>query len=144
MSLVSQISALATRIATEIKGKVSKTDSRLSDARTPLNASVSYAKIAGDLTQRVIVSAANIDWASGGIFTRQMAQPVTFTFSNLKLNKTITLILSGPYVATLPSYCKKLSGTYDYNVFNYVQFHCTNATSGAEEVWFTISKQIWT
>jgi len=116
-------------------------DSRLSDTRTPSDTSVSYAKIASDLSQRVAVSASDIDWSSGGIYTKTISGATTFTFSNLKLNKTITLVISGNYTITLPAYCKKISGTYDGTVSNYIQFHCTNATGGSEEVWFTISKQ---
>ena len=116
-------------------------DSRLSNSRTPSDASVSYAKIAADLTRKQAVSASDIDWNSGGIFTKAMSANTTFTFSNLKLNKTITIVLSGNYVVTLPTYCKRISGTYDGATTNYIQLHCTDAGSGTEEVWFTISKQ---
>lgn len=52
MSLSSYVSSLATRVAqefktirTELAGKVSTSDSRLTDQRTPLNNSVTSAKI---------------------------------------------------------------------------------------------------
>jgi hypothetical protein len=140
MSLASQISLLATRIATEVKGKVSTTDSRLSDARTPADSSVTYAKLATSLTSRQAVSTSAINWSLGGVYTKTLTAATTFTFSNLQLNKTITLVVSGNYTITLPAYCKKISGTYDGTVTNYIQFHCTNATGGSEEVWYTISK----
>ena len=116
-------------------------DSRLSDTRTPTDATVSYAKIATDLTSRVAVSASDIDWSSGGVYTKTITGTTTFTFSNLKLNKVITLVLTGNYTVNLPSYCKKISGTYAGTVANYIQFHCTNSTGASKEVWYTISQQ---
>lgn len=116
-------------------------DSRLSDTRTPSDISVTYAKLASGLTSRQSVSSTSIDWSAGGLFTKTIAGNTTFTFSNLQLNKTITLVLSGNFTVTLPAYCKKISGTYDGSAINYIQFHCTNSTGGSEEVWYTISKQ---
>ena len=141
MSLIVQINLLATRIATEVKAKVSSSDSRLSDNRSPTDGSVSYAKLATSLTSRQAVSTSEIDWSLGGVYTKTLGSATTFTFSNLQLNKTITLVISGNYTITLPSYCKRISGTYDGSALNYIQMHCSNAGSGSEEVWFTISKQ---
>jgi len=141
MSLAGQISLLATRIATEVKSKVGTTESRLSDSRPPTDASVTYSKLATSLTGRQAVSASALDWSAAGVFTKSLTANTTFTFSNLQLNKTITLVVSGNNTITLPSYCKKISGTYSGTVTNYIQFHCTNAASGSEEVWYTISKQ---
>jgi hypothetical protein len=53
----------------------------------------------------------------------------------------ITVVLSGDYVITLPSYVKVISGEYDGTVDNYIQFHCTDAGSGSEQVWCTISQE---
>jgi len=116
-------------------------DSRLSNERTPTNGSVTYAKIATDLTSRQAVSASDINWAAGGVFTKTLSAATTFTFSNLQLNKVITLVASGNFTITLPAYCKRISGEYDGSTTNYIQFHCTNNASGSEEVWYTISKQ---
>lgn len=103
--------------------------------------SVTYAKVANDLKSKQTISALDIDWSTGGIFTKTMTTGSTFTFSNLQLNKTITLVISGNYTFALPIYCKKISGTYDGATTNYIQAHCTNSTTAAEEVWYTISKQ---
>lgn len=116
-------------------------DSRLSDARTPSDNSVTYAKLNSTLTSRQAVGASAIDWSLGGVYTKTLTAATTFTFSNLQLNKVITLVTSGNFTITLPAYCKRISGTYDGATTNYLQFHCTNATGGSEEVWFTISKQ---
>lgn len=116
-------------------------DSRLSNVRTPSDNSVTYAKLNTTLTSRQAVAAAAIDWSLGGVYTKTMTAATTFTFSNLQLNKVITLVLAGNYTVTLPAYCKRISGTYDGATTNYLQFHCTNSTGGSEEVWYTISKQ---
>ena len=116
-------------------------DSRLSDARTPTDNSVTYAKLNSTLTSRQALVSGALDWSLGGVYTRSLTANTTFTFSNLQLNKTITLVLSGNYTITLPTYCKRISGSYDGSTANYIQLHCTNATGGSEEVWFTISKQ---
>lgn len=116
-------------------------DSRLSDARTPTDNSVTYAKLNTTLTSRQAVAASAIDWSLGGVYTKTLTGTTTFTFSNLQLNKVITLVVSGNYTLNLPAYCKKISGTYAGTTTNYIQFHCTNATGGSEEVWYTISKQ---
>ena len=116
-------------------------DSRLSNERTPSNGSVTYAKIATDLTSRQAVSASDINWATGGVYTKTLTAATTFTFSNLQLNKVITFVASGNFTITLPAYCKRISGEYDGSTTNYIQFHCTNNASGSEEVWYTISQQ---
>src|SRR6056297_1219075 len=161
MSLVSRINSLATRIGDEcsllwsaVNGKENSfsknsafnknfgtgadtvcqgDDFRLSDNRTPSDSSVSYVKMASDLTQRSAVSTSDIDWSAGGVFTKTLSAATTFTFSNLRQNKVITLVLSGDFTVTLPGYCKVISGEYDGTVSNYIQFHCTNSASGSEE-----------
>lgn len=116
-------------------------DARLSNQRTPVDGTVSYIKLSADLTSRNSVSASNVDWNVGGVFTKTLSGETTFTFSNLKLNKVITLVLAGDFAITLPAYCKKISGSYSGAVSNYIQFHCTNEVSGSEEVWYTISQE---
>lgn len=103
--------------------------------------SVSYAKLASDLNSKQAISASAIDWSGGAIFTKTMSGNTSFTFSNLQLNKVVTVILSGNYTPSWPSYCKRLGGSYDGSTTNYIQFHCTNSGSGTEEVWYLYSKQ---
>lgn len=88
-----------------------------------------------------VISAVNVDWAAGSIFTKTLTGTTTLTFTNLQLNKTITLIISGVYSLSWPSYCKKISGDFDTAALNYIQLHCTNATKGSEQVWRIISKE---
>ena len=102
--------------------------------------SITYTKLAPEMTQRV-VTAGNIDWNDGSIFTCTLTTATTFNHYNLKLNKVLTLLMTGDFTFTMPAYCKRISGSYDGSTVNYFQFHCTNNASGSEEVWYTISKQ---
>jgi len=119
---------------------VKNNDSRLSDARTPTNTSVSYAKIANDLKSSSVISASAIDWSAAGVFTKTLTANTTFTFSNLQLNKVITLVLSGNYTVTMPSGVKVISGEYDGSTTNYIQLHCTNTSTPV--VWCVISQEL--
>jgi len=104
--------------------------------------SVTYAKIASDLKSKSTISSSEIDWSDSGVFTKTLSANTTFTFSNLQLNKVITLVLTGDYTITWPSYMDDdhfIGGDdYDGTVTNYIQIHCTNATSSSEEVWWTV------
>ncbi|HAL82637.1 MAG TPA: hypothetical protein DCO83_10700 [Mucilaginibacter sp.] len=139
MSLATQISALASRIGQEMKLKVASSDSRLTDARVPMAISVSYAKIATDMTSRQAISSFNVDWSTGGIFTKTLTANTTLTFSNVQLNKVITLVISGAFTLTLPITAAYIQGTYSTSKTNKIQIHCTNATSGSEEYWAVIT-----
>ncbi|MEI6750016.1 MAG: hypothetical protein WCM93_12725 [Bacteroidota bacterium] len=99
--------------------------------------SVAYANIASDLTSIQSVSALNIDWSSGAIFTKTLTAATTLTFSNLQLNKVISFIVTGNFTLTLPTSCKRIGGSYSGAVSNYIQFHCTNTST--PEVWYSIN-----
>ena len=108
------------------------------------NDSVSYAKIAYDLKGINAVSASNIDWDAGGIHTKTITGSTTFTFSHLRKNKVITILLTGNYTVTWPSYMDAdhlISGEYDGKRMNYIQVHCTNDASSSEEVWWAIKTE---
>ena len=105
---------------------------------------ISYAKVGTDLKSSAAIASTNIDWASAGILTKTLTGAITFTFSNLQLNKVITLILTGNYVITWPTYMDAdhlISGEYVGTALNYIQIHCTNAGSGTEEVWWVIKTE---
>ncbi len=121
--------------------KIFKENSGGTYDETTLTDNVNYSHLNSTLKSRVAVSAAEIDWSAGGVFTKTLSADTTFTFSNLQLNKVIALVLSGNYIVTLPTYCNKISGTYSGSATNYIQLHCTNATSSSEEVWYTISQE---
>ena len=107
----------------------------------PANNTVTYAKIGTDLKNSSVIASTIINWSASGIFTKTLSANTIFTFSNLQLNKVITLILTGNYTITWPSYMDAdhfIGGDdYDGTVTNYIQIHCTDAGSGTEEVWWT-------
>jgi hypothetical protein len=107
----------------------------------PENDSVTYAKIATDLKGSQVIGASEINWSLGGIFSKTISGNTTFTFSNLQVNKVISIILTGNFTVAWPSYMNAdhlISGVYDGTKVNYIQVHCTNATSGSEKVWWLI------
>ena len=100
---------------------------------------MTYAKMATDLTSRQTVAASNIDWSTGGIFVKTLTQSTTFTFSNVQLNKVITLIVSGAYAFSIPVPAANILGIANTAKTNKIQIQCTNSTSGSEEFWATIT-----
>ena len=131
-----------TNLTTDLAAKCDSNDSRLSDTRTPSDSSVTHTKLSNSLKAISAVSASDIDWSAASIFTKTITTGTTLTFSNLQLNKVITLIISGNYTLALPGYCKRISGSYSGSASNnYIQFHCTNDASGSEQVWYTISQE---
>ena len=146
MSLTSRISSLATRIATEVKVKVSNTDSRLSDARTPTDASVTYAKVADDLVGRATDNDGAWDFSTKGIIDAAFSSGSTsVSFPNLQANKVlkVKLVITNSATFTLPSSCTLLDGSAEASGNNgiyYIYFDCWNASSGSEEILVSITK----
>ncbi len=114
-------------------------DTRLSDARIPVDDSAGYTKIGNDLKTSSAIAASAIDWSASGVFTKTLTANTTFTFSNVQLNKVIALVLSGNFTLTMPSGVKVVSGEYDGSTTNYIQLHCTDATTPV--VWCVVSQQ---
>ena len=86
-------------------------------------------------------SGGTLDWSVGYGFDRiTITANTTVTFSNLVNFKTASGEFTGNFTLTLPSYCVKLSGTYDGTKINLIQFYCTNNVSGSESVWYIISQ----
>ncbi len=105
------------------------------------NETVTYEKLAGDLVDIVAISASDVDWSLGSIFTKTLTANTTLTFSNYQLDKNITLKITGDYSLALPASVILISGTYFFgNVTNYISLHCTNDTLGSEEVWAVITQ----
>lgn len=174
MSLVSKIEALATRIGQECKllwadvdgkepsfsknsafnknfGTASGTvcqgnDSRLSDNRTPTNASVSYTKVASDLTDRATDNDGTWDFNANGIIDAAFSNgATTVSFSNLRQNKAlkVKLIITNSATFTLPAYFTILEGSAEASGNDgtyFLYFDCWKDSSGSEEVLVTISK----
>jgi len=103
---------------------------------------ITYQQFNKSLVQSAAISTTEIDWSTGAIFTKTIEETTAFTFSNLQLNKVITVMVTGEYTLSFPAYCKRISGVYDGTVSNYIQFHCVNSGSGTEEVWYTINQAL--
>lgn len=168
MSLVSQISALSTRVATECKslwtavagkepsfsknsafnknfgtsaGNVCQgNDSRLSDQRTPTDSSVTTAKLDARYKSIIAMSALDINCASGQVFTKTLTADSTLTFSNLHIGVK-DIEITGDFVLSLPTWLKVIDGTYDGTVLNLIQVVITNDQTGSESGWCMISQE---
>lgn len=105
------------------------------------NNTVSYSKLATDLTQTVVISANDVDWSLGAIYTKTLTSNTTFTFSNYKTDKIIVLKISGDFTLSFPSTVNIINGVYDGKVVNYITLHCTKNTS-VEEVWAMINQRM--
>ena len=125
--------------------KVSTSDSRLSDSRTPTDSSTSITKLANELKSIITPSSSNIDWSLGIQFNLTLTATTSLTFSNLKAGKTITLVVTGNFTLIMPSTgvtCKRLGGLYFGNVVNMIQIYCSDETANAAIVWFNTVQSI--
>lgn len=87
----------------------------------------------------VAMSANDIDFEAGAIFTKTIAANTTITISNPIPNKVVTVIISGDFALTLPSSVKVITGEYDGTVDNYIQIHCVDAVTPS--FWAVISQE---
>lgn len=101
-------------------------------------ATVGASDLKTELKGSVAISAANVDWSAGAIFTKTLTANTTLTFSNPVLNKVITLLIDGDYALLLPTAVKTIDGTFDGSTENYIQVHCVDATT---PVYWAIIKQ---
>jgi len=111
--------------------EANKVDDKLED--------VGAADLKNELKASAAISASNVDWSAGAIFTKTLTGSTTLTFSNVVLNKTITLLISGNYTLVLPASVKIILGEYDGMTVNYIQFHCVNSSTPV--FWATISQE---
>lgn len=131
-----------TTIAPGASGTILKSDGTnwTSSTMAMSDSSVTYSKLATDLTGIVAISASDVDWSAGAIFTKTLTGNTTLTFSNYQLDKIIVLEITGNFSLTFPATVNILSGVYDGTLANYITLHCTTSTGGSEEVWGSISK----
>lgn len=80
----------------------------------------------------------DIDWKSYPIRTKTITASTTFTFTNLVVNKTITLRITGAFPLILPASVTQISGEYDGARINLIQLLCV--ASAPAEVWCVISQ----
>jgi len=107
---------------------------------TTLAGQVTQTHLADQYKARVAMSAVDVDWSAGYVFTKTIATNSTFTFSNLHVGVKV-LEVTGNYTLALPSWVNIISGTYDGTADNLIQVVCTNAASGSEKGWAVISQE---
>ena len=103
--------------------------------------SIGTAELAVRYKSRVAMAALNVDFSTGQVFTKTLTANSTLTFSNLHVGVK-DLEITGNYSLALPTYVKIISGEYDGSVANLIQIVITNAASGSESGWCTISQEV--
>jgi len=86
-----------------------------------------------------VLAGTDIDWSGKPIRTKTLTGATTFTFSNLIINKTITLRVTGAFTLILPTSVSMVSGTYDGTKINLIQLLCVD--SATPEIWCSISQK---
>lgn len=80
-------------------------------------------------------STTDIDWSDERVRVKTLAANETWTFSNLKAGKTLSLYVTGDFAITLPTSVTKLAGdSYVGTTNNLIIFHCINDVAGSEKV----------
>lgn len=111
-------------------GVPSTTDSRLSDARTPTDNSVNYAKSGSEFKDDLTITGNAIDWATGFYKAITLTANTTYTFSNIEKGKIIHLKMTGTFVPTFPSGCIIINGgTYTGAKQNDIYIECVSSSS---------------
>lgn len=101
---------------------------------TLAEAPTSLSDIDSNIFGQVSWTTVDIDWSDERVRDKTLSAGETWTFSNLKAGKTISVYVTGDYSITLPSLVTTINGTYDGTVNNLIVFHCIDDTSGAEKV----------
>lgn len=115
---------------------VKDNDSRLTDARTPTNESVTPAKLASHFTDTETISgtAANWNYFRG---TKTISGATTFTFSNLRIG-VYMLEITGDYDITLPTGFVYAGGQRSASGAWTAMIVCTDAST--PKGWYVILK----
>ena len=118
-------------------------DSRLSDARTPTDSSVTYGKVSNTLKTYASLSSGSVDLSANGGGKITLSADTAFSFSNYELGKTYRLIIVAnghtPSFATAARHdIVDGSATFGTSGTFYVGLECIDATSGSELLLTTI------
>lgn len=92
-----------------------------------------------EVTGTSALAGTDVSWKAEPIRTKTLTGATTLTFSNLIVNKTITLRMTGAFTLTLPTSVNMVSGTYDGTKINLIQLLCVN--SATPEIWCVISQK---
>jgi hypothetical protein len=124
-------SALTANVLTTIRGGVATDFDTLNKLKSWIDNQFTGAAVLDDNL---------IDWSSRPVRTKTLTAATTLTFSNLIVNKTITLVVTGAYSLELPASVCQISGEYKGEQVNLIQLLCVNSTT--PEVWCVISQKL--
>ena len=88
----------------------------------------------------VDITASDVDFSAGQVFTKTLSGNTTLTFSNASVGETKDLVISGNHSLTLPAEANIIYGAYDGSVDNLLQIVCTQ--TGPAVYYVTISQAI--
>jgi hypothetical protein len=135
------ISSLTTEVINYLTGKITGSVATSQDIVLQTKA-LEQLGSAQDLLNAVSVdiSASDVDFSAGQVFTKTLSVDTTLTFSNASVGETKDLVITGDFTLTLPAEANIIYGTYDGTVSNLVQIVCTQ--TGPAVYWVTISQAI--
>jgi hypothetical protein len=119
-------------------------DSRLSDQRTPTDASVAYAKVAAGLKNAATVTG-TVDLSAAAIGRITLTANTAFSFTGFELNKTYLLVITANgYTPSWASAAKHVpvdgNASFATSGVYYVSLTCIDATAGSEKLLTMIMK----
>ena len=117
--------------------KVGTSDSRLTDARTPTDNSLTPAKTAAQYKTTITMSALDVNWNSGLRFTKTIAATSTLTFSNLH-EGTKFIEITGDFAVIIPTGFTYAGGERADSGATLIQVVCVD--SSAPKGWFVLLK----
>ena len=138
---MSTISALTTDVINYLRAKVTGSTATSQDIVLQTK-SLEQLGNAQDLLNAVSVSitASDVDFSAGQVFTKTLTTSTTLTFSNFNVGETKDLVISGDYALNLPAECNIVYGVYDGTVDNLIQVVCTQKSPA--QYFVTISQSI--
>lgn len=135
------ISSLTTDVINYLTGKITGSVATSQDIVLQTKA-LEQLGSAQDLLNAVSVdiSASDVDFSLGQVFTKTLSTNTTLTFSNANVGETKDLVITGNFSLTLPAEVNIVYGSYDGTVSNLIQVVCTQ--TGPAVYWATISQSL--
>ena len=135
------ISSLTTEVINYLTGKITGSTATSQDIVLQTKA-LEQLGSAQDLLNAVSVdiSASDVDFSAGQVFTKTLSTNTTLTFSNANVGETKDVVITGDFTLTLPAEANVVYGRYDGSVSNLIQVVCTQ--TGPAIYWVTISQAL--
>lgn len=135
------ISSLTTDVINYLTGKITGSVATSQDIVLQTKA-LEQLGSAQDLLNAVSVdiSASDVDFSLGQVFTKTLSTNTTLTFSNANVGETKDLVISGNFNLILPAEANVIYGAYDGSTTNFIQIVCTQ--TGPAVYYVTISQAL--